>query len=178
MIMTVDEIKTQCDCGGMTDDVIKNRLNAIEAVIREFTHNNFQNRDIRFKASSDGYDLTCEPFFIKVGDTVQISQSKVNDGLYVVDMVADDRLTVDRELFAVPFNLVTKIEYPADVVQCAVDLFEWKKNFGAKIGIKSESETLSRHSESVTYEDSATLFMGYPVGILSGLSKLHNKARW
>lgn len=177
MIMTVDEIKTQCDCGGMTDDVIKNRLNSIEAVIREFTHNNFQNRDIRFKASSDGYDLACEPLFIKVGDTVQISQSKVNDGLYVVDMVADDRLTVDRELFTVPFNLVTKIEYPADVVQCAVDLFEWKKNFGAKIGIKSESETLSRHSESVTYEDSATLFMGYPVGILSGLS-LHKKARW
>lgn len=178
MIMTVDEIKTQCNCVGMADDVIKKRLNAIEAVIREFTHNNFQNRDIRFKASSDGCDLTCKPFFIKVGDTVQISQSKVNDGLYVVDMVADDRLTVDRELFTVPFNLVTKIEYPADVIQCAVDLFEWKKNFGAKIGIKSESETLSRHSESVTYEDSGTLFMGYPVGILSGLSKLHNKARW
>lgn len=178
MIITVDEIKAQCDCEGLTDDVIKNRLNAIEAVIREFTHNNFQNRDIRFKASSDGFDLTCKPLFIKVGDTVQISQSKVNDGLYVVDAVSDDGLTVDRELFTVPFNLVTKIEYPADVVQCAIDLFEWKKNFGAKIGIKSESETLSRHSESVTYEDSATLFMGYPVGILSGLSSLHNKARW
>lgn len=177
MIMTVDKIKTQCDCGGMDDGLIKSRLNAIEAVIREFTHNNFQNRDIRFEASSDSYDLMCKPSFIKVGDTVQISQSKVNDGLYVVEAVSDDGLTVDRELFPVPFNLVTKIEYPADVVQCAFDLFEWKKNFGAKIGIKSESETLSRHSESVSYEDSATLFMGYPVGILSGLS-LHKKARW
>lgn len=177
MIMTVDEIKIHCDCEGITDDVIKNRLNAIEAVIRKYTNNNFQNQNIRFKASSDGYNLTCKPFFVKVGDTVQISQSKVNDGLYEVEMVTDDELTVDRELFTVPFNLVTKIEYPEDVKQCALDLFKWKQEFGAKIGIKSESETLSRHSESVTYEDSATLFMGYPVGILSGLS-LYKKARF
>ena len=71
---------------------------------------------------------------------------------------------------------MTKIEYPKDVIQCAIDLFEWKRNFGDKIGIKSESETLSRHSESVTYEDSTALFMGYPLGILKGLS-LHKKAR-
>lgn len=177
MIMTVDEIKTQCDCEDLTDDVIKNRLNAIETVIRKYTHNNFQNRNIRFKASSDGYNLTCKPFFVRVGDTVQISQSKVNDGLYEVENVSDDELTVDRELFTVPFNLVTKVEYPEDVKECALDLFKWKKEFGAKIGIKSESETLSRHSESVTYEDSATLFMGYPVGILSGLA-LYKKARF
>jgi len=68
--------------------------------------------------------------------------------------------------------LVTKIHYPADVIQCAVDLYKWKQDMGDKVGVKSE--TLSRHS--VTYEDSATLFMGYPVGILNGLS-LHNKAR-
>ena len=60
--------------------------------------------------------------------------------------------------------------------QCAVSLFKWELEFGSKIGIKSESETLSRHSETVTYEDSATLFMGYPIGILNGLS-LYKKAR-
>jgi hypothetical protein len=43
---------------------------------------------------------------------------------------------------------------------------------GEKVGIKSE--TISRHS--VTYEDSGNLFMGYPVGILNGLT-LHKKAR-
>ena len=69
--------------------------------------------------------------------------------------------------------LVTKVEYPADVVDCALELLEWSVKFGGKVGIKSE--TLSRHS--VTYEDSATLFMGYPVGILNGLS-LHMKARF
>ena len=177
MIIAVDEIKSMVDCGDITDNVIVSRLKAIEETIRKYTHNNFQNRNIRFKATSNGYELNCKPFFVRVGDTVQISQSQANNGLYTVEMVADDRLTVDRELFSESYNLVTKIEYPEDVKQCAVDLFKWKMEFGDKIGIKSESETLSRHSESVTYEDSATLFMGYPIGILSGLA-LYKKARF
>lgn len=177
MILTVGEVKLMVDCDGMTDDIIVTRLKAIEKTIRKYTNNNFQNRNIRFKATSDGYELSCKPFFVKVGDTVQISQSRANDGLYTVEMVSGDRLMVDRDLFSEPFNLVTKIEYPEDVKQCAIDLFKWKMEFGDKIGIKSESETLSRHSESVTYEDSATLFMGYPVGILNGLS-LYKKARF
>lgn len=177
MILTVDELKAMVDCGDITDNVIVSRLKAIEETIRKYTNNNFQNRNIRFKAASDGYKLDCKPFFVKVGDTVQISQSKANDGLYTIENVTENGLTVDRELFFVPFNLVTKIEYPEDVKQCAIDLFVWKKEFGDKIGIKSESETLSRHSESVTYEDSTTLFMGYPVGILNGLS-FYRKARF
>ena len=112
------------------------------------------------------------PRFFSVGDTVQISGSVVNDGLYVVVSVSEDRLELDKPLFEVSYNLVTKIQYPADVIQCAIDLYKWKQTMGDKVGVKSE--TLSRHS--VTYEDSATLFMGYPVGILKGLS-LYRKAR-
>jgi hypothetical protein len=107
-----------------------------------------------------------------VGDTVQISGSGVNEGLYVVRTIGDDHIELDKPLMPVCMNLVTKISYPADVIQCAVDLYKWKQTMGDKVGVKSE--TLSRHS--VTYEDSATLFMGYPVGILNGL-KLHRKAR-
>ena len=176
MILTIEQLRSQVDCGGMTDDVIKQRLKAIEEVIRAYTHNNFQNRNVRFVASSDGQNLTCEPFFLRIGDSIQISQSGANDGIYEVLAVGDNGLTVDAELFSIEENLITKVESPADVYQCAVDLFKWQKDFGAKIGIKSESETLSRHGESVTYEDSTTLFMGYPVGILNGLS-LHKKAR-
>jgi hypothetical protein len=176
MIITISKLRVQTDCGELTDDIIQSRLDAIEQVIRKYTNNNFQNRNVRFVSSSSGDKLMGTSLFIRKGDTIQISQSMVNDGLYVVKEVTEDSLTVDRELFDFPSNMVTKIEYPQDVIQCALDLFEWKKNFGAKIGIKSESETLSRHSESVTYEDSATLFMGYPVGILKGLS-LHKKAR-
>lgn len=176
MIITISRLRVQTDCGELTDEFIQSRLDAIEQVIRKFTNNNFQNRNVRFVSSSSGDKLMGTSAFIRKGDTIQISQSMVNDGLYVVKEVTEDCLIVDRELFGCHSNMVTKIEYPQDVIQCALDLFEWKKNFGAKIGIKSESETLSRHSESVTYEDSATLFMGYPVGILKGLS-LHKKAR-
>ena len=176
MILSVDELKNQVECGELTDEKILFRLKSIEEVIRQYTHNNFQNRNVRFVAESSGNRLIGSHSYFRVGDTIQISQSMVNDGLYEIQAVSDDYLTIDKDLFERPFNKVTKIEYPADVVQCAIDLFEWKLNFGSKVGVKSESETLSRHSESTTYEDSSTLFYGYPVGILKGLAK-HMKAR-
>ena len=177
MIISVDKIKEHSGCGELSDNIILTRLKAIEQVIRVYTHNNFQNRNARFEAEASGNVLFGASPYIKVGDTVQVSQSLVNDGLFTVINVTDDQTTLDGELFATKKNLITKIHYPDDVVQCAIDLFKWKLEFGDKIGIKSESETLSKHSESVTYEDSATLFMGYPVGILKGLA-LHSKARF
>ena len=171
MIITVEKLKKQVNCGITTDDVIASRLEAIEAVIRAYTNNNFQVREIRFVGYSEGTNVCGEPQHFVVGDTVQISDS-VNEGLYIVKAVDDGHIELDKGLLPTQFNLVTKIKYPPDVVQCAVDLFAWKQNMGDKVGIKSE--TISRHS--VTYEDSATLYMGYPVGILNGL-KLHKKAR-
>lgn len=172
MIISVSDLKKRVDCGTAADEVITSKLEAIEAVIRAYTNNNFQQRAVRFLASSSGKMLNGDPRYFVTGDTVQISGSGLNDGLYQVIAVNADGLQVDKPLMDTPFNLVTKINYPADVVQCAVDLFKWKQNMGDKVGVKSE--TLSRHS--VTYEDSATLFMGYPVGILNGLN-LHKKAR-
>ena len=171
MIITVEDLKKQVTCND-ADAVITTRLEAIEAVIRAYTNNNFQQRLIRFVGRSENLNVHGSPQFFTAGDTVQISESGVNDGLYVVKTAHNDHLELDKPLFAVDFNLVTKIKYPADVVQCAVDLFKWKQNMGDKVGVKSE--TLSRHS--VTYEDSATLYMGYPVGILNGLN-LYRKAR-
>lgn len=177
MIVTVDELKSQVDCGEMSDEVIVSRLKAIEEIIRKYTNNNFQITQIRFVCESKDNVLYGASPFIKPGDTIQISQSTANDGLFTVLEVTDEQTIIDAELFPIKNNKVTKIQYPKDVVQCAIDLFAWKLDFGAKIGIKSESETLSRHSTSTTYEDSQTLFMGYPVGILSGLS-LYMKARF
>lgn len=176
MIISVAELNTLVDCGEMTFPKMNAWLVSIEQVIRKYTNNNFQNRNVRFVASSVGNQLNGSFSYLKVGDTIQISQSQVNDGLYVVQEITEDHLSVNRELFEVKFNKITKIEYPEDVIQCAVDLFEWKKEFGSKVGVKSESETLSRHSASVTYEDSSSLYMGYPIGILKGLNH-HRKAR-
>lgn len=172
MIISVEDLKNRLEGITGADNVITAKLDAIEAVIRKYTNNNFQVRNIRFFGHSEGFNVYGSPRFFSVGDTVQISQSGVNDGLYTVISVAEDRLVLDKPLFEASRNLVTKIKYFDDVIQCACDLYEWKQNFGGKIGLKSE--TLSRHS--VTYEDSATLFMGYPVGILKGLS-LYRKAR-
>lgn len=172
MIITVEDLKKQINCGTATDEQITVKLEAIESVIRAYTNNNFQQRGIRFCGSSKGSCVYGSPMYFTVGDSVQISHPSVNDGLYIVKAVAEDHLELDKPLMEVEENLVTKIKYPADVVQCAVDLYNWKQNRGDKVGIKSE--TLSRHS--VTYEDSATLYMGYPTGILNGL-QLYKKAR-
>lgn len=172
MIVSVEDLKRQVNCGNTTDEQIAVRLEAIEGVIRQYTNNNFQQRTVRFVGRSEDYSVYGSPRFFAVGDTVQISGSDVNDGLYVVKSVTDDRIDLDKPLMAVDYNMVTKVKYPTDVIQCVVDMFTWKQGMGGKVGIKSE--TLSRHS--VTYEDSASLFMGYPVGILSGLN-LYKKAR-
>lgn len=172
MIITVADLKNQINCGTATDEQITVKLKAIEAVIRAYTNNNFQQRGIRFAGYSSGMKVYGEPRYLDIGDTVQISGSEVNDGLYQVTEVGADYIQVDEFLLETEFNLVTKIKYPADVIECAVDLYKWKQKMGEKVGIKSE--TISRHS--VTYEDSATLFMGYPVGILNGLN-LYRKAR-
>ena len=172
MIISIAELRKQVDCGNTTDEQITVRLEAIESVIRAYTNNNFQLRGIRFIGESNGKNVYGTHKGFAIGDVIQISGSDVNDGLYQVVEIQPDFLQLDKDLYPTDYNLVTKVKYPADVIQCAVDLFRWKQNMGGKVGIKSE--TISRHS--VTYEDSATLYMGYPIGILNGL-KLHKKAR-
>lgn len=175
MIISVERAKTLIDLNGWTDAKIEMKLKAIEQTIRAYTNNNFQDRGHRIQASIVNGMLESEseiPF--NVGDTVQVSESKLNNGLYMILGISGNAtFTVSDDLKDEDIVLVTKIVYPADVVECCLDLLEWSKEFGGKVGIKSE--TISRHS--VTYEDSATLFMGYPVGILNGL-KLRKKARF
>lgn len=172
MIISVDEAKRLIQFGNWTDERILKKLQAIEKTIRKYTNNNFQNRFIRGEFATDGLRLYGGVIGFKVGDTVQISESKYNNGLYVIEAVYDAEITLDKRLIEEAKMLVTKIEYPVDVVECALNLLEWSIKHGDKVGVKSE--TLSRHS--VTYEDSGTLFNGYPVGILNGL-KLYRKAR-
>mgnify|MGYP003313936949 CR=1 FL=1 len=42
MIITVDDLRKQVSCDMITDDLITAKLEAIEAVIRAYTNNNFQ----------------------------------------------------------------------------------------------------------------------------------------
>ena len=174
MIISVEKAKELVNFpDGWGDEKIKMKLLAVEQTIRAYTNNNFQNRGFRVRADiATGVFRSDSEIPFSVGDTVQVSESRHNKGLFTVSTADDQTFTVGEETRDEGDVLVTKVEYPADVVNCCVDLMEWAVNFAGKVGIKSE--TLSRHS--VTYEDSATMFMGYPASLL-GCLKPYRKAR-
>lgn len=174
MIISANDAKKYVDAvKGWTEEKIKRKLTAIEQTIRKYTNNEFKEFECRTAAAIVGSRIVCAavmPF--KVGDTVQISQSTFNDGLYVITSANDSYITVAEDVTDEAMMLVTKVHYPEDVVDCALNLLEWDVKNRSKVGIKSE--TLSRHS--VTYEDSASMFNGYPKGILNSVT-LYKKAR-
>lgn len=175
MIISAEKLMNLDEFKGEDPNVLQEKLDGIEILIRKYTNNNFQNRNIRFSASSDGFILNGSSTFLKVGDTIQISQSGVNDGLYLVDGVGENQITVNKELFAVDQNLVTKIEYPIDVVMGVINLMKWEVTNRDKIGIKSES--LSRHSVTYFDLDANNQHLGYPVAML-GFLDLYKKVRF
>lgn len=174
MILSVEKAKSLITFPGWTDEKIEMKLKAVEQTIRAYTNNNFQNRGIRIQACIRAGVFMSESLIpFSVDDTVQVSESRYNSGLFTVSVESDDTtFMVNEDTRDEDDVLVTKVEYPADVVNCCVELLEWAVNFAGKVGIKSE--TLSRHS--VTYEDSATMFMGYPASLL-GCLKPYRKAR-
>ena len=173
MIISVEKAKSLISFPNWTDEKIEMKLKAVEQTIRAYTNNNFQNRGIRVQADiAAGVFMSESLIPFSEGDTVQVSESRFNSGLFTVSTIGDENFTVAENTRDEDDVLVTKVEYPADVVNCCVDLMEWAVNFAGKVGIKSE--TLSRHS--VTYEDSATMFMGYPASLL-GCLKPYRKAR-
>ena len=149
---------------------------AIEQAIRSHTNNNFQNRDYRRTADIVGGSFYVEaltPF--EVGDTVQISESGLNKGLFTVATVGDCYFTVEENVNDEKDVLVTKVEYPADVIECAFDLLDWDLNHGNKVGI--QSETLSRHSVTYFNMDGDNSIMGYPKSLIGAL-RPYMKARF
>ena len=174
MILSVDEARDLFPAG-TSDEDIKAQLDAIEGIIRAYTNNNFQVRAARFEAPSAGPELAGASPYIRSGDTVQISESGVNDGLYVVESIDDGTTTLDRDLYGVPHNLVTKVEYPAAVKSVARNLLKWEKDNRGKVGVKAES--LSRYSVTYYDQDASNQVMGYPVSLLGGLVP-YRKARF
>lgn len=174
MIITVEELMEMSEFSGISESYLKSKLDAIEQLIRAYTNNNFQNRLVRFSGASIDNMIYGTSEYLKVGDTVQISAS-VNSGLYVVSSIENGNTYVDSELFATDFNLVTKVEYPANIVSGVIDLLLWEIKNRQKVGIKQES--LSRHSVTYYDQDSNNTVMGYPVSLL-GFLKPYMKARF
>ena len=124
MIMSVEEFKTfvQSD---LTDNVLEAKLQALELLIRRYTNNNFQKRAYRRTADIVGGlffadDIT--PF--KIGDTVQITESQLNEGLYTVKEAEKDIFTVNETVLDEGRVLCTKIEYPLDVQMGVINMLK------------------------------------------------------
>lgn len=176
MIISVEEAKKYIDIpDGVSDEKLARKLAAIEKAIRSYTNNNFQDRDYRRSADILGASFTLNSSCIfDVGDTVQISESALNKGLFTVTETGEGFFRVAEKVRDEMGVLVTKIVYPEDVIDTALNLLAWDIKNRKKAGIVSE--TLSRHS--VTYDANGDNFvMGYPKSLFGGLYS-YMKARF
>lgn len=173
MIISVDELKKFINTD-LSNEVLEMQLLALESSIRNYTNNNFQNKNIRFIANASNSKLTLNSELLRVGDTIQISQSKYNNGVYVIK-AKDEGLTLDRELINEEGLLITKVEYPFDVKMGVVEMMKWNISKRDKVGIQSES--ISRHSVSYFNMDGDNSTIGFPKSLV-GYLKPYMKARF
>ena len=171
MIITVEELKAVSELSSIPDEQLTIMCEGIEDFIRQYTNNNFIVKNVTFNTpSSEGKLATVSPL-IKVGDTVLISNSKYNNGVYV--LTANDG-TLDKELFDDDNNKITLVKYPPSIKLGVVKLLQYNAKMDDKVGISSES--LSRHSVSYAQPSSDSVG-GYPSSLMSFL-KPYMKARF
>ena len=154
--------------------------NGLETMVRKVTNNNFQ--AIKFRCCGltlDGNTVKTKSRtdIFKAGDTIEINGTDYNNGLYVVESVSDDVITIRGDFIAETNSgaIATKVSYPADVLTGIKKLIAYDAKMRDKAGIKSE--TVARWS--VTYYDvtAAESSEGYPVSLLGFLDK-YRKLRW
>lgn len=167
MIISVEELRKYITTD-LTDEVLETKLQALESAIRKYTNNNFQNRNKRVIVDIVNGNLELNGYqYINEGDTIQISDSNYNDGVYT--------LSTDMNLFNENSVLVTKVEYPAEIKMGVVNLLDWDINKRDKVGVASE--TISRHSVTYFNMDGDNSLIGYPKSLV-GFLKPYMKARF
>lgn len=171
MIITVEELKQVSELSNISDEQLTVMCEGIEDFIRQYTNNNFIVKNVTFNTPSmNGKLETVSPLF-KVGDTVLISNSQYNNGVYVLTAMDG---TLDKELFDDNNNKVTLVKYPASIKLGVVKLLQYNAKMDSKVGISSES--LSRHSVSYAQPSNDSVG-GYPPHLMSFL-KPFMKARF
>ena len=164
MIISVEELRNHISTD-KEDKVLEDMLQALELLVRKYTNNNFQKRAYRREA-----DIIANIFIVealtpfKAGDTVQVSESRLNEGLYTVAETTDDTFTTKEDVVDEMGVLVTKVEYPMDVKMGVINLMKWDLENRSKVGI--QSETISRHSVTYFNMDGDNSIMGYPKSLL------------
>ena len=176
MIISVDTLK---NVYGIYKDeqeaLVQAKLDGLESLIRLYTNNNFQNRNIRIECPSiDNYLIGASPYF-RVGDTVQITNSKINDGLYVIEEISNNKIKLDKDIYDCENQIVTKIEYPQAVISTLVNILSWDEKNGSKMGIQSES--IGRHSVSYFAQNDQNSLGGYPIHLFNPLKQFMMASR-
>ena len=171
MIITVEELKKVSELSSIPDEQLAVMCEGIEDFIRQYTNNNFIIKNVTFNTPSmNGKLETVSPLF-KVGDTVLISNSKYNNGVYVLNGTDG---TLNKELFDDDNNKIMLVKYPSAVKLGVVKLLKYNVKMDDKVGISSES--LSRHTVSYAQPSSDSI-CGYPSRLMSFL-KPFMKARF
>lgn len=171
MILSLDEAQE------IYPDVTQDDLDGLEKAIREITNNPFQNRHVRFCQLRFEGDVKIIVFDdvegLRTRDTVQVSASKWNNGLYVVDKIAGNEITLAGEprLFTGTDQgaYLTKVEYPSDIISGIRKLLKYDAQMSDKLGLKSK--TVSRVSETYFDQNSGETISGYPAAMMSFINK-------
>lgn len=176
MLISVDELKELYPkFEDIDDELIERKLKVIESAIRKYTNNNFQNRLIRFNTDIANGVINTNTEHIKVNDTIEISDG-INKGLYTVKSVGET-IETNEPLYDYSMQLITKIEYPIDVIEGAIDLLDWEvlKKGKEQTGIASES--ISRHNVSYVQRTNDNTVSGYPIELFNFCNQ-YKKARF
>lgn len=176
MLIKADDLKEKYPkFENIDDDLLTRKLSVIESAIRNHTNNNFQNRLFRIQTNVVGGKINWKTDYLKVGDTIQISDG-INKGLYTIKSVSDT-IETEEPLYDYPMQLITKIEYPIDVIDGAIDLLDWEllKEGKEKTGVASES--ISRHNVSYVQRTNDNTINGYPIELFNFCNN-YKKARF
>lgn len=177
MIMTVAEFREHVETDA-PDNVIESRLKAVELFIRKHTHNNFQ-----VKGTGRIADVVGGLFMVEaltpydVGDTIQISGSEKNDGLYTIKEADDSTFMVNEPTRDEIDVFVTLVEYKEDVKLGVVELLKYDLGNRKKVNAGIQSETISRHSVTYKVPDASDTVKGYPQHLM-GFLEPYMKARF
>ena len=176
MLMTVGELRKFIKTDE-SDECLEAKLAGIEHQIRGYTNNNFQERGTGIVADVVSGVFMSEALIpFDVGDTVQISGSAKNDGLYTVKEITDDTTFTVNEKTRDEIELyITKVSYPADVKMGVVNMLTWELENRTKAGV--QSETISRHTVNYINLDEWNSALGYPASLVQFL-KPHMRARF
>jgi hypothetical protein len=177
LIISVPELR-QYISTDVEDQALEARLQALELLIRGNTNNNFQVKGTGRIADVVGGFFTVEalnPY--KVGDTIHVSGSDKNDGLYTIKEADDNSFRVNEPTRDEIDIFVTLVDYPADVKMGVIELLKYDLENRKKVSAGIQSETISRHSVTYKVPDKSDTVKGYPQHLMGFLER-HMKARF